>query len=105
MIILRTMLDKVGIYNFAFEPLPTYPSLVIEFLSTFCLRVQFINEQNPQSVDGEPAWVEGFFDHLSIVEFNFNTRFDQVDIRLDRFEHRMDHMEYDIHQLYAHHNI
>ena len=58
-----------------------------------------------QSVDDEPTWVGGFFDHLSIIESNFNNRFDQVDTRLDWFEHRMDHMEYGIHQLYAYHNI
>ena len=43
----KYMLERVNIYDFAFEPLPTYPSLVIEFLSTYCLRVQFINDCNP----------------------------------------------------------
>ena len=42
----QSLLDRVGIYHFAFEPLHTYPSLVIEFLSTFCLRVQYINDNN-----------------------------------------------------------
>ena len=58
-----------------------------------------------QSVDDEPAWVGGFFNHLSLIESNFNTRFDHVDTRLDSFEQRMDHLEHDIHHLYAHQNI
>ena len=118
----RTMLENVGIYHFTFNPHPTSPSLVYEFLSSYCLRVQYIIEQNPlnsirfrlggrdrfltsQSIDEEPAWVGGFFDRLFIVESNFNTMFNQVDTRLNHFEHRMDHMEYENHQLYAHHNI
>ena len=42
---------------------------------------------------------------MSIVKSNFNTRFDRVDARLDNFDQRMDHVEYDIHQLYAYHNL
>lgn len=43
----QSLLDRIGIFHFAFEPFPTYPSLVIEFLSTFTLRTQFIDYQNP----------------------------------------------------------
>ena len=43
----KTILERVGIYNFAFEVLPTYPSLVLEILSTFYLRVQWIDNHNP----------------------------------------------------------
>ena len=41
------MVKRVGFYDFAYSPLPIYPTLVHEFLSTFCLRVQFIDDQNP----------------------------------------------------------
>ena len=58
-----------------------------------------------QGVDDELAWVGGFFDLLLIVESKFNNYFDQVDFSLDHFNRRMDHMEYDIHQLYASYNL
>ena len=58
-----------------------------------------------QSMEGEPEWVGGFFDRLSIMETNINNRFDQFDSRFDHFERRMDHVEYDVHQLQAYHNI
>ena len=51
-----------------------------------------------QGMEGELEWVGGFFDRLSIIETNINNRF-------DHFERRMDHVEYDVHQLQAFHNI
>ena len=50
-----------------------------------------------QIMDEKPAWVGHFFDIMSIVESNFNNRFDQVDARLSHFDHHIDHMEYDYH--------
>ena len=58
-----------------------------------------------QSMEGEPKWVGGFFDRLSIIETNINNRFDHFDSRFDHFERRMDHVEYDVHQIQAFHNI
>ena len=34
----RIMLENMGMYNFSFNAYPTYPSLVYEFLSSYCLR-------------------------------------------------------------------
>ena len=53
----------------------------------------------------ELAWVGHFFDRMSLVESNFNTRFDRVDARLDHFDQRMDQLEFDIYYLYNHHNL
>ena len=58
-----------------------------------------------QGMEGEPEWVGGFFDKLSIIETNINNHFDHFDSRFDHFERRMDHVEYDVHQLQAFHNI
>ena len=41
------LLEKVGLYNLAFEKLPTFPHLLIEFLSTFSLRTHHIDKDNP----------------------------------------------------------
>ena len=43
----KTMLENMGMYNFSFNAYHTYPSLVYELLSPYCLRTQFIDEQNP----------------------------------------------------------
>ena len=56
-------------------------------------------------MEGEPEWVGGFFDRLSIIETNINNRFYYFDSRFDHFERRMDHVEYDVHQLQPFHNI
>ena len=56
-------------------------------------------------MEGEPEWVGGFIDRLSIIESNINNRFDHFDTRFDNFERRMDYIEYDIHQLQAFHNL
>ena len=45
--IVKTLLEQVGILSFALTPLITIPSLVIEFLSSFCLRTTNTNDQNP----------------------------------------------------------
>ena len=58
-----------------------------------------------QSMEGEPEWVGGLFDRLSLMETNINNRFDQFDSRFDHFESRIDHVEYDIHQIQAYHNL
>ena len=55
-----------------------------------------------QGMEGEPEWVGGFFDRLSIIKTNINNHFDT---RFDHFERRMDHVEYDIHQLQAFNNL
>ena len=36
----KTPLDQIGLFDMAFEILPTYPLFVIEFLSTFTLRLK-----------------------------------------------------------------
>ena len=41
------MLERVGLLQMAFDTLPTFPSLVSEFLASFCLRTHHIDEQNP----------------------------------------------------------
>ena len=41
------LLERVSLSQMAFDFLPTYPSLVIEFLATYCLRTHHINEHNP----------------------------------------------------------
>ena len=56
-------------------------------------------DSSSQGVEDEPDWIGGFFDRLSIIKSNVNNRFHQVNIRLDRFEHHMDHMEYDINSI------
>ena len=58
-----------------------------------------------QGMEGEPEWVGGFFDRLSIIETKINNRFDHFDSRFDHFERRMDHVEYNVHQLQAFNNI
>ena len=45
-----------------------------------------------QGMEDEPEWVRAFFDRLSIIETNINNRF-------DHFKRRIEHVEYDIHQL------
>ena len=37
----------MGMFNFAFSPFITIPKLVIEFLSSYCLRTTNFNEENP----------------------------------------------------------
>ena len=39
----QTLLEKVGLFNFTFNILPTYPQLVVEFLPSFCLRTHHNN--------------------------------------------------------------
>ena len=57
------------------------------------------SSKGAQSFDNEPQWVSLFFDIMFIVEFNFNARFNRVDVRLDQFDDRMDYFEYDVHYL------
>ena len=45
--IVQTLLTQMGMFNFAFTPFITIPQLVIEFLSSFCLRTSNINDDNP----------------------------------------------------------
>ena len=44
---MRTLLEQVGMLTFIFNPFITIPHLVIEFLSSFCLRTTNFNDQNP----------------------------------------------------------
>ena len=41
------MLERVGLMQMTFDFLSTYPSLISEFLSSFCLRTHYIDEHNP----------------------------------------------------------
>ena len=43
----RVMLERVGLFQIAFDTLPTYSSLMSEFIGSFCLRTHHIDEQNP----------------------------------------------------------
>ena len=45
------------------------------------------------------------FYHMSLVEANFNNRFDNIDDCLDRFDQRMNHLKFDVHHLYSHDNL
>ena len=45
--IVQTLLLHMGMFNFAFTPYSTIPKLVIEFLSTYCLRTTNFNDENP----------------------------------------------------------
>ena len=45
--IVQSLLTQMGMFNFAFTPFITIPQLVIEFLSSFCLRTTNINDDNP----------------------------------------------------------
>ena len=45
--IVQTLLTQMGLFNFAFTPFITIPQLVIEFLSSFCLRMSNFNVDNP----------------------------------------------------------
>ena len=45
--IVQTLLTHMGMFNFAFTPFITIPKLVIEFLSSYCLRTSNFNEENP----------------------------------------------------------
>ena len=45
--IVKTFIEQVGMLSFAFSPLIAIPSLVIEFLSSFCLRTINTDDQNP----------------------------------------------------------
>ena len=43
----KTFLTQFGMFHFAFTPFVTIPQLVIEFLSSFCLRTSNFNDANP----------------------------------------------------------
>ena len=43
----QTLLLHMGMFNFAFTPYSTIPKLVIEFLSSYCLRTTNFNDENP----------------------------------------------------------
>ena len=43
----KTLFEKVGLFQMAFDILPTYPTLVVEFLSSYYLRTYQIDDQNP----------------------------------------------------------
>ena len=58
-----------------------------------------------QSMEGEPEWVGGLFDRLSLMETNINNHFDQFDSRFNHLEHRIDHVEFNIHQIQAYQNL
>ena len=45
--IIQTLLTHMGMFYFAFTPLITIPKLVIEFLSSYCLRTTNVNDENP----------------------------------------------------------
>ena len=45
--IVKTLLTQIGMFHFAFTPFITIPHLVIEFLSSFCLRTSNFNDDNP----------------------------------------------------------
>ena len=49
--------------------------------------------QDPQSIDNEPSWVAQLFDRMSLMETNFNSRFDQLDANIA-------HLQHDVHYLY-----
>ena len=43
----KELLLRGGIFNFAFNTLPSYPTLIIEFLSSFTLRSIDYDNENP----------------------------------------------------------
>ena len=56
-------------------------------------RRQEGTSQDPQSVEDEPPWVGQLFNRMSLMETNFNSRFDQLDANIA-------HLQHDIHYLY-----
>ena len=49
--------------------------------------------QDPQFVEDEPPWVGQLFNRMSLMESNFNSRFDQLDANIA-------HLQHDVHYLY-----
>ena len=43
----QSLLTQFGMFHFTFTPFITIPQLVIEFLSSFCLRTSNFNDDNP----------------------------------------------------------
>ena len=42
-------------------------------------RSEGTSQQGPQAFDSEPPWVRQMFDHMSLMESNFNTRMDAME--------------------------
>ena len=43
------------------------------------IRSERTSQQGPQAFDSEPPWVGQMFDHMSLMESNFNTRMDTME--------------------------
>ena len=75
---MKHLLERVGMFDFSFQPYPPYHSLVIKFLLTYCLRVQFIVEQIP--FNSMRFRLEGKECFLTAQEFDTISGFKQMRI-------------------------
>ena len=61
------------------------------------------SQQGPQAFDGEPLFGK-MFDRMSLIESNFNTRMDTMELNFNvcftQMDENLAHLQHDVHHIY-----